>query len=92
MSSQPALKRLYLPVLAAAGFGGAISVAGSVFMSRNTVTGELHHELHRRLKPITDTLARHGKLLEKIATKDHVNTKLKELQQTLSKKSHCPPW
>jgi hypothetical protein len=52
-------------LLAAAGFSGAISVTRSVFMSRNTVTTE---ELDRKLKPITDTLARHENLLASISS------------------------
>jgi hypothetical protein len=86
MSAQPALKHIYLSVLAAAGLGGVISVAGSVLTSRNTVTTE---ELDRKLKPITDTLARHEKLLEKMATKTEMDKRLNEIQRTLNKKTRC---
>jgi hypothetical protein len=93
MSAQPALKHTYLSVLAAAGLGGIISIAGSVFTSRNTVTTE---QLDRRLQPITDTLARHEKLLEKMATKaemdkglNEMDKKLNQIQRTLNKKTRC---
>jgi hypothetical protein len=75
MSTQPALKHIYLSIFAAAGFSDVISVAGS----RNTVTTE---ELDRKLKPITDTLARHEKFLEKIGKR------LNESQRTLNR-THC---
>ena len=87
MSAQPALKHIYLSVLAAAGLGGVISVAGSVLTSRNTVTTE---ELDCKPKPITDTLARHEKLLEnhgKLLEK--ADKRLNELQRTLNKKTRC---
>jgi hypothetical protein len=79
MSTQPALKHIYLSIFAAAGFSDVISVAGSVLTSRNTVTTE---ELDRKLKPITDTLARHEKFLEKIGKR------LNESQRTLNR-THC---
>jgi hypothetical protein len=84
MSAQPALKHTYLSVLAAAGLGGVISVTGSVLTSRNTVTTEeLDRKLDRKLKPITDTLARHDKRL------DGMDKKLNEIQRTLNKKTRC---
>ena len=73
MSAQPALKHMYLSVLAAAGLGGVISVVGNVLTIRN----------------ITDTLARHEKLLEKTATKAEMDKRLNEIQRTLNKKTRC---
>jgi len=93
MSAQPAVKHMYLSVISAAGLGGLISVGGSAFLNRNTVTTE---ELDRKLKPITDTLARNEKLLEKTATKAEVDKRLNEIdkklngiQWTLNKKTRC---
>src|ERR1700733_13559208 len=60
MSAQLALKHLYLSVLADAGLSDVISVTESVLTGRNTVTTG---ELDREPKAITDTLARHEKLL-----------------------------
>ena len=84
MSAQPALKHIYLSVLAAAGFGGVISVAGSVFTSRNTVTTE---ELDRMLKPIKTEIA--ATKTEMAATKTEMNKRLNEIQRTLNKKTRC---
>ena len=91
MSAQPALKHTYLSVLAAAGLGGVISVAGSVLTSRNTVTTEeLDRKLDCKLKPITDTLARHEKLLENHGKfLENHGERLNEIQRTLNKKTRC---
>jgi hypothetical protein len=76
MSTQPALKHLYLSI----SIGSIISVLGSIFTTRNTVTTE---DLDRKLKPIADTLAHHEKLHEK------ADKKLNDIQRTLNRKTRC---
>jgi hypothetical protein len=83
--AHPYHSTIYLSVLAAAGFGGVISVPGSVFTSRNTVTTE---ELDRKLKPITDELTEMDKRLTEVDKRlTGMDKRLNEVQRTLNKKT-----
>lgn len=84
MSAQPALKHIYLSVVAAAGIGGLISVGGSYLMSKpvnDTLArhGKLHEHHGKLLEHHSKLLEHHGKILQE------TNEKLNEVQRMLRK-------
>ena len=95
MSAQPALRHMYLSVIAAAGIGGLISVGGSYLMNkpinetltRHEVLLNHHSEL---LNQHSKLLEHHSKLLEhqgKLV--QETNEKLNEVHRMLRKKTRC---
>ena|ERR1700733_10313735 len=102
MSAQPALRHMYLSVIAAAGIGGLISVGGSYLMNKpinETLTrhevllnhhSELLNQHSKLLEHHSKLLEHHSKLLEhqgKLV--QETNEKLNEVHRMLRKKTRC---